>query len=74
LFNPDTGHAGGDLEARAREVLRLCRLEGARDQTAGVLSYGEEKMLGVSHYGADEGPSMTPLYVIGAIALILAAM
>jgi hypothetical protein len=34
----------------------------------------EEKMLGVSHYGADEVPSMTPLYVIGAIALILAAM
>jgi ABC-type branched-subunit amino acid transport system ATPase component len=48
LFNPDTGHAGGDLEARAREVLRLCRLEGARDQTAGLLSYGEEKMLGVA--------------------------
>lgn len=48
LFDPDTGHAGGDLEARAREVLRLCRLEGSRDQTAGVLSYGEEKMLGVA--------------------------
>jgi len=48
LFNSDTGHAGGDLEARAQEVLRLCRLEGSRDQTAGVLSYGEEKMLGVA--------------------------
>ena len=48
LFNTDTGQAGGDLEARAREVLRLCRLEGSRDQTAGVLSYGEEKMLGVA--------------------------
>jgi ABC-type branched-subunit amino acid transport system ATPase component len=48
LFNSDTGHAGGDLEARAQEVLRLCRLESARDQTAGVLSYGEEKMLGVA--------------------------
>jgi branched-chain amino acid transport system ATP-binding protein len=48
LFNPDTGRAGGDLEARAREVLRLCRLEGSRDQTAAALSYGEEKMLGVA--------------------------
>jgi branched-chain amino acid transport system ATP-binding protein len=48
LFNSDTGHAGGDMEARAQEVLRLCRLEGSRDQTAGVLSYGEEKMLGVA--------------------------
>ena len=36
----------------------------------------EEKMLGVSNYGADEKtePSMTPLYVLGAIALILATM
>lgn len=48
LFKADTGHAGGDLEARAREVLRLCRLEGSRDQTAAGLSYGEEKMLGVA--------------------------
>ncbi len=48
LFNPDTGHAGADLEKRAGEVLRLCRLEAARDQTAAELSYGEEKMLGVA--------------------------
>ena len=48
LFNPDSGHAGADLERRATEVLRLCRLEAARDQTAAGLSYGEEKMLGVA--------------------------
>jgi branched-chain amino acid transport system ATP-binding protein len=48
LFNPDTGHAGADLERRATEVLRLCRLDAARDQTAAELSYGEEKMLGVA--------------------------
>jgi branched-chain amino acid transport system ATP-binding protein len=48
LFNPDTGHAGADLEKRATDVLRLCRLETARDQVAAGLSYGEEKMLGVA--------------------------
>jgi len=48
LFNPDTGHAGADLERRAGEVLRLCRLDAARGQTAAELSYGEEKMLGVA--------------------------
>lgn len=48
LFNPDTGHAGADLERHAGEVLRLCRLDAARGQTAAELSYGEEKMLGVA--------------------------
>ncbi len=48
LLNPDVAHAGGDLERRAGEVLRLCRLDAARDQTAAELSYGEEKMLGVA--------------------------
>ena len=48
LFNPDMGHAGADLEKRAGQVLRLCRLDAARDQTAAELSYGEEKMLGVA--------------------------
>ena len=48
LFDPDTGHAGADLEKRATDVLRVCRLEAARDQVAAGLSYGEEKMLGVA--------------------------
>jgi ABC-type branched-subunit amino acid transport system ATPase component len=48
LFDSDAGHAGADLERRATEVLRLCRLEAARDQAAAGLSYGEEKMLGVA--------------------------
>ncbi|HTP63293.1 MAG TPA: ABC transporter ATP-binding protein [Burkholderiales bacterium] len=48
LLNPDSGHAGADLERRTGEVLRLCRLDAARDQTAAELSYGEEKMLGVA--------------------------
>ena len=48
LFNVDAGNAGGDLERRATDVIRLCRLEAARDQTAAELSYGEEKMLGVA--------------------------
>ncbi len=48
LFNPEAGHAGGDLGRRAAEVIGLCRLETARDQTAAELSYGEEKMLGVA--------------------------
>jgi branched-chain amino acid transport system ATP-binding protein len=48
LFDPDTGHAGADLENRATDVLRLCRLEAACDQVAAGLSYGEEKMLGVA--------------------------
>jgi ABC-type branched-subunit amino acid transport system ATPase component len=48
LINAGAGNAGGDLERRAGEVLGLCRLEAARDQTAAELSYGEEKMLGVA--------------------------
>jgi branched-chain amino acid transport system ATP-binding protein len=48
LVNPDTGHAGGDLVKRAEQVLRLCRLESARDEPAASLSYGQEKMLGVA--------------------------
>ena len=48
LLNPDTGHAGAELEKRAEEVIRLCRLESARERTAAELSYGEEKMLGVA--------------------------
>jgi len=48
LFDSDAGHAGADLEKRATDVLRLCRLEAARDQVAAGLSYGEEKMLGVA--------------------------
>jgi len=48
LFDPESGHAGADLSRRANEVLRLCRLEAARDQAAAGLSYGEEKMLGVA--------------------------
>ena len=48
LFNRNTGHAGEDLERRAEQVIRLCRLESARDQPAASLSYGEEKMLGVA--------------------------
>jgi ABC-type branched-subunit amino acid transport system ATPase component len=48
LLNAGAGHAGADLERRATEVLRLCRLEAARDQVAAELSYGEEKMLGVA--------------------------
>jgi ABC-type branched-subunit amino acid transport system ATPase component len=48
LFDSGAGHAGADLEKRATDVLRLCRLEAARDQVAAGLSYGEEKMLGVA--------------------------
>jgi ABC-type branched-subunit amino acid transport system ATPase component len=48
LFKSETSQADQNLQARADEVLRLCRLEGSRDQIAGVLSYGEEKMLGVA--------------------------
>jgi len=48
LLDSDAGHAGADLEKRAADVLRLCRLEAARDQLAEGLSYGEEKMLGVA--------------------------
>jgi branched-chain amino acid transport system ATP-binding protein len=35
------------LEHRVGEVLALCDLSGARQQLAGNLSYGEEKMLGL---------------------------
>lgn len=45
LFHADA--AVGDLQRRAEEVIRLCRLEAARDEPAANLSYGEEKMLGV---------------------------
>ena len=48
LFNAGAAHAGGDLNRRASDVIRLCRLESARDRTAAELSYGEEKMLGVA--------------------------
>jgi branched-chain amino acid transport system ATP-binding protein len=48
LLNPDIEHAGGDLIKRAEHVLRLCRLESARDEAAAGLSYGQEKMLGVA--------------------------
>jgi len=40
--------AEGDLAQRIDEVLHLCRLEAFRDQPAGGLSYGGEKMLGVA--------------------------
>jgi ABC-type branched-subunit amino acid transport system ATPase component len=48
LFAPAVEGADGALLARAEQVLRLCRLEGARDSTAAELSYGAEKMLGVA--------------------------
>ena len=48
LFKPNAGHAGSALAERADQVMRLCRLEAARDQIAANLSYGEEKMLGVA--------------------------
>ena len=35
------------IENQGRKILRLCRLESARDALAAELSYGEEKMLGV---------------------------
>jgi len=48
LFKRDAGNAGADLERRARELIRLCRLQDASDEPAANLSYGEEKMLGVA--------------------------
>jgi branched-chain amino acid transport system ATP-binding protein len=48
LFNSQAGHASADLEQRAEHVIRLCRLEGVRNEVAASLSYGEEKMLGVA--------------------------
>jgi ABC-type branched-subunit amino acid transport system ATPase component len=48
LFKRDAGHAGADLERRARELIRLCRLQNASDEPAANLSYGDEKMLGVA--------------------------
>jgi ABC-type branched-subunit amino acid transport system ATPase component len=36
------------ISQRIEEVLRLCRLTGLRDEQAGALSYGAEKMLGVA--------------------------
>jgi ABC-type branched-subunit amino acid transport system ATPase component len=41
-------HEPASVAERAREVLALCRLEGARESRAAELSYGEEKMLGVA--------------------------
>ncbi|MGC1816892.1 MAG: ABC transporter ATP-binding protein [Casimicrobiaceae bacterium] len=40
--------ANADLSQRIHHILRLCRLEPFRDQPAGSLSYGGEKMLGVA--------------------------
>ena len=37
-----------ELARRVNEVLALCDLDGAADQLAGNLSYGEEKMLGIA--------------------------
>ena len=48
LFDPDAGRASSALRHRADEIVRLCRLEDAREQAAANLSYGEEKMLGVA--------------------------
>jgi branched-chain amino acid transport system ATP-binding protein len=48
LIDSDAGHANSELRDRADEVIRLCRLEAAREQVAANLSYGEEKMLGVA--------------------------
>jgi branched-chain amino acid transport system ATP-binding protein len=48
LFRAGTGDGDSGLADRAEHVLRLCRLEDSRDQTAAGLSYGEEKMLGVA--------------------------
>ncbi len=48
LVNPDFGRASGALHERAEQVIRLCRLEAARDRPAAEISYGEEKMLGVA--------------------------
>ena len=45
LFCADT--AADELKVCAEKVIRLCRLERARDEQAANLSYGEEKMLGV---------------------------
>ncbi|HSC64998.1 MAG TPA: ATP-binding cassette domain-containing protein, partial [Caldimonas sp.] len=36
------------LTPQIDHILRLCRLEGVRDETAASLSYGGEKMLGVA--------------------------
>jgi branched-chain amino acid transport system ATP-binding protein len=48
LFKSDVHNAGVALERRANEMIRLCRLQHARDEPAANLSYGEEKMLGVA--------------------------
>ena len=42
------GFHGESLTEKAESILRLCRLEGARDTLAAELSYCEEKMLGVA--------------------------
>lgn len=46
LLRADGGSAG--LRGRVNHVLRLCRLETARDEVAASLSYGDEKMVGVA--------------------------
>ncbi len=41
-------HVEAQLARRVSEVLALCNLDGAAEQLAGNLSYGEEKMLGIA--------------------------
>ena len=48
LFKRDVDAAGAEVEQRANDMIRLCRLQGSRDEAAANLSYGEEKMLGVA--------------------------
>jgi branched-chain amino acid transport system ATP-binding protein len=48
LLKRDVGNAQVDLERRAHEMIRLCRLKHASNEPAANLSYGEEKMLGVA--------------------------
>ena len=45
---PWYGAPSADLSERIHHVLELCRLTPFRDQPAGSLSYGGEKMLGVA--------------------------
>ncbi len=48
LVKRDAGSAGAEVERRAHEMIRLCRLQRASNEPAANLSYGEEKMLGVA--------------------------
>ena len=43
-----TGSGDSSIAERAERVIRLCRLQVARNLAAASLSYGEEKMLGVA--------------------------